>query len=100
MHTETCTYIKILDAKKAVQIKKHIPFFTNYNYTLISVPILKTMVKMFWWAVHSVTVYLWGYGIFLFFWNMLLFSLIWSKFNHLGPPILLSIHVSLYQKYC
>ena len=55
VHTKTCTCIQILDALEAVQIKqyvyKYMSYYTNYKYILISVPILKTMVKMFWWLV-------------------------------------------------
>ena len=53
VHTETCTYIQMLDALEAVQnvkkcIYKYMYFYANYKYTPISVPILKSTVKMFW----------------------------------------------------
>ena len=70
-----------------------------YKYTPISVPLLKTMVTMFWWPVAWSFIHGVAAGL-CFLWDMLLSSPIWSKFNHLGPPIRLSIDDSLYRKVC
>ena len=57
VHTVTCTYTQILDALEAVKktnkklIYTYMSFYAHYKSIPISVPILKTMIKMFWWLV-------------------------------------------------